>query len=79
MNEGITKPEAEQKLRHLISRWVREESIDVAHPAMPSFSDFKQWLEGHGYGHYLGFRSRRGPLIDAEQWFDEELKQAWRN
>jgi len=46
---------------------------------MPSFSDFKQWLEGHGYGHYLSFRSRRRPLIDAEQWFDEELKQAWRN
>ncbi len=75
----MKKPEAEKAIRYLSTEWVREMNIDIAYPAMPSFSSFETWLHSKGYGHYLTFRSVRGSRADAEDWFDEELKQSWRN
>jgi hypothetical protein len=45
----------------------------------PSFSDFKSWLDENDYALYLDFRSVAGPDEDAEQWFDQEIKQTWRS
>lgn len=45
----------------------------------PQFRDFKRWLEERGYAHYLDFRSVGDADNAAEHWFDQELKQAWRN
>lgn len=46
---------------------------------MPSFSAFHLWALGWGGAAYFQFRSTLGPLEDAESWFDQELRQAWRN
>lgn len=45
---------------------------------MPSFRAFLNWLDHQGYP-YFNFRSVMGPMEDAEQWFDDELKQFWRD
>ncbi|WP_133726916.1 MULTISPECIES: hypothetical protein [unclassified Novosphingobium] len=75
----VKKSECEKAIRHLASQWADEVGVQPGQARMPSFSAFRSWLEQRGYGHYLSFRSVMGPLEDAEQWFDEELKQTWRN
>ena len=75
----MKKSECEKAIRHLVSQWADEVGVQPGQARMPSFSAFRSWLEQRGYGHYLSFRSEMGPLEDAEQWFDEELKQTWRN
>ncbi|MCP1470988.1 hypothetical protein J3E64_002685 [Sphingobium sp. OAS761] len=73
------KADAEKAIRYLVSQWARKNGIAVGSVDMPSFYDFRSWLGREGYSHYLDFRSVMGPLEDAERWFDEELKQTWRN
>jgi hypothetical protein len=34
---------------------------------------------GRGGAAYFQFRSTLGPLEDSENWFDQKLRQAWRN
>ena len=79
----MTKPEAEQAIRHLCHVWAQEKGyVGRDYNACdfhPSFGEFTLWLDSKGYGHYLTFRSRRGPRADAEDWFDEEFRQTWRN
>jgi hypothetical protein len=76
----IKKAEAEKAIRSLACRWFRQ-----AHPGIdpstmiPSFADFATWVRRNGHGHYFEFRSTMGPREDAELWFDQELKQTWRN
>jgi hypothetical protein len=74
----MKKSEAERVLRPLIE-WAREVGFDPASGEQPSFSSFKDWLEARRLSGYLKFRSTMGPLEDAERWFDQELKQTWRN
>jgi len=46
---------------------------------MPDFYDFIRWLRARDGDKYLKFRSTMGLMEDAEHWFDQELKQTWRN
>jgi hypothetical protein len=75
----VKKSEAEPIVRHLVSQWAHASGFEPASGKQPSFSAFKTWLAENGYSHYLTFRSVRGAHDDAEQWFDEELRQTWRN
>lgn len=76
---AMTKAESERAIRSLCHDWARETGAMKESHAHPQFWDFKRWLERHGYAHYLDFRSVGGADMAAEQWFDEELKQTWRN
>jgi hypothetical protein len=75
----MKKTEAEPAIRALCHQWKR----DTNQPTTPnyhySFSAFTTWLSENRYDHYLDFRSRAGPRYDAEMWFDDEMKQTWRN
>jgi len=72
----MTKDECKAALHNLFPMWARERSSDeLDHP---SFLDFKRWLGESGYSHYLNFRSVAGSYEDAEAWFDQYFKQAWR-
>jgi hypothetical protein len=75
----VKKAKAEKALRYLVTQWANETGFDPATGKQPSFSDFKEWLEANRHCGYLNFRSTMGPLEDAERWFDQELKQTWRN
>lgn len=71
------KAECEAAIRHLVHEWTKtQEQPSGWHP---SFGSFKSWLREQGYGHYLEFRSVMPASDVAEQWFDQELKQGWRN
>ncbi|WP_281803481.1 hypothetical protein [Methylocystis echinoides] len=71
------KAECESVIRHLSHEWAAQAGVNVG-VDHASFSAFESWLSGKGYSHYLSFRSVRGSREDAEQWFDEEMKQTWR-
>jgi hypothetical protein len=75
----MRKDEAEAVIRHLCHKWAEATSFQPESGKMPSFRGFCSWLKDSGFGHYLDFRSRVDPEADAEQWFDEELKQTWRS
>lgn len=75
----MKKKEAERAIRYLVTQWAGETGFDSASGEQPSFSAFTTWLSAKGYSDCLTFRSVRGPHEDAEQWFDEELHQTWRN
>jgi len=71
-----TKSESERIVRRLCHVWLGEQpESEWEHP---SFTSFRPWLEGR-YPGVFSFRSRAGPLYDAEVWFDRELRQSWRN
>ena len=73
---NYTKSESEQIVRRLCHDWLKEQAISEREHA--SFASFRTWLEARCPG-VLSFRSRAGPLYDAEIWFDRELRQSWRN
>lgn len=75
----VKKGEAEEAIRHLCHEWAKECGIPREPVDQPSFSAFTSWLGTKGYSHYLRFRSVRGASRDAEDWFDKEFKQTWRN
>ena len=75
----MKKADAEKAIRSAVTKWARKAGVKVGQPEMPIFEEFVQWMHIEGYGHYFEFRSVMGPMADAEQWFDEELKQTWRN
>ena len=70
----MKKTKAEPAIRHLVQEWAKATDFDGTSGKQPSFSDFKSWLSEKHYAHYLSLRSERGPALDAERWFDEELK-----
>jgi len=74
-----SKAECERAIRGLVRKWANLKGILPGSAEMPCYSEFRSWVNGQGYSHYLDFRSVAGPSYDAEQWFDEELKQTWRN
>ncbi|MCO7566445.1 hypothetical protein NJF44_10675 [Pseudomonas guariconensis] len=73
----MKKTDCEPAIRQLAREWARTQ--DQQPGWHPSFHDFKRWLESRGYGHYLEFRSNMPASDEAERWFDDELKQVWRN
>jgi len=75
----VKKPDAERAIRQLTHDWAAVHGIQAGSTEMPSFSAFHRWVLSRGGAAYFEFRSTRGPLEDAEDWFDEELRQAWRN
>ncbi|KQQ60152.1 hypothetical protein ASF84_05450 [Pseudomonas sp. Leaf127] len=73
----MKKDECEAAIRHLAHEWAKtQEQPPGWHP---SFSSFERWLNDCGYGHYLEFKGVMSASDIAEQWFDQELKQGWRN
>lgn len=74
----MKKDEAQRIIRALTHDWVRSTGFNKASGEMPSFSDFKTYVEQRTPD-ALRFRSTRGPIEDAETWFDQELGQTWRN
>ena len=75
----MKRSEAEPAIRHLVSQWATFAGVEVGSAEPPSFSAFKRWADEQGYSGYFVFRSTMGAQEDAERWFDEELRQAWRN
>jgi len=75
----MKKADCERAIRHLCHEWAETTKRAAGELDHPSFSAFKSWLSSSGYGHYLNFRSTAGAEYDAELWFDQELKQSWRN
>ena len=75
----MKKTEAEPAIRHLVQEWAKATGFDGTSGKQPSFSNFKSWLSEKHYAHYLSLQSEHGPAMDTKQWFDEELKQIWRN
>jgi hypothetical protein len=71
--------EAEPAIRALVHQWAATGGIDVGSSEQPSFVAFKRWADARGHGGYFAFRSVMGALDDAERWFDQELRQTWRN
>jgi hypothetical protein len=77
--EKLKKTECEKAIRSLCHKWAAANGINIGAVEQPSFLEFKQWLSSNGYSYLLGFRSVSGPVFDAELWFDQEMKQTWRN
>ena len=75
----VKRPEAERAIRQLTHEWAAAHGVQPGSVEMPSFSTFHRWVLGRGGAAYFQFRSTLGPLDDAESWFDQELRQAWRN
>jgi len=73
----MKRPECKAAIPILAQEWARTQDQPVGWH--PSFGEFVSWLKQNGQDHYLDFRSRMDPLYDAEQWFDDALKQKWRN
>ncbi len=73
------KPECERAIRYLTTEWALQQPDRLEPDWHPSFLAFRRWLSAQGHGHLLRFRSVAGPLEDAERWFDQELRQTWRN
>ena len=75
----MKKADAEHYIRHLCYEW--GDAMGIPRPSIeaPSFYSFKEWCTEKNYGHYFEFRSKTGSHRDAEQWFDEEFGQTWRN
>ncbi len=73
------KCECEVAIRSLASTWANERGEAGLPTFHASFGAFVTWLRSKGGGQYLDFRSRAGSLYDAEMWFDQEMKQSWKN
>lgn len=78
----MRKSEAEPLIRSLAHKWATEVGFDPNPQSVhnsPSYLTFRAWLVENRYGHLLQFRSTMGPDYFAELWFDQELRQTWRN
>lgn len=74
-----TKEEAEPIIRHLVHVWFAEAGLTAAQREHPSFLMFKSWIDAKGYSSYLSFHSTAGAHNDAYNWFNQEMKQTWRD
>jgi hypothetical protein len=75
----MKRTEAEPAIRQLVHQWAKAAGVDADAVGQPSFSAFRRWAEEQGYAGYFVFRSTMGAVEDTERWFDQELRQAWRN
>jgi hypothetical protein len=77
--EGMVKKiESGKLIRSVCHDWRKERGIPMPATTIPSFSDFYSWAEAR-YPQALRFRSVGGSRDAVERWFDDELKQTWRN
>lgn len=74
----MKKADAESIIRSLATAWARETGFEVDSSQMPSFGEFEEYVRDKS-PEALQFRSVMGARHDVECWFDEELKQNWRN
>jgi hypothetical protein len=77
---GMKKAEAEAAMDTLISKWA-----EATNQPMPpdgkyhySFSSFWTWVENN-HRPYTQFRAMPNERYVAEMWFDDRMRQAWRN
>lgn len=76
----MKKGEAEDMMPHFIDKWAKE----TGEPWPPDgkyhylFSSFWTWLE-NSHRPYTQFRAVPNARYVAEMWFDDYVKQAWRN
>jgi hypothetical protein len=75
----MTKEKCEHAIRHLCHVWARECGVPPEPQEPPSWSQFKSWLQKNHYSHFLNFKSTASADSVAENWFDQEFKQTWRN
>jgi len=77
----MNKTEVEPVIRQLCHEWREARGLPVPPDGatLYSFADFKAWSREKHYAHYLDFRSEAGAAEDTERWFDQEMKQTWRN
>ncbi|MGV6396986.1 hypothetical protein ACTUVN_002681 [Pseudomonas caspiana] len=73
----MKKTECEPVIRSLTHQWAALQ--DQSPGWHPSFGSFVRWLRENSHDHYLDFKGVMPAMDVAEQWFDEELKQTWRN
>jgi len=73
----MKRPECQAAIRRLTRDWAAGQDRPVGWN--PSFVEFVDWLKETGNSQFLEFRSTMGARNDAEQWFDQELGQTWRN
>ena len=74
----MKKSEAEPIIRRLIHDWANKNGVAVGSAEQPDFGAFYSWLIDKYWG-YTQFRSSISACYDIEFWFDDELKQSWRN
>ena len=74
----MKKAEAERNHRVLIHEWASEVGFSPESGAQPCFLAYKDWARNKS-NELFSFRSAAGADYDVEMWFDEELKQTWRN
>jgi hypothetical protein len=76
----MKKAQCRESLSSLYSVWREARGLPLPDGSLHfSFSDFKTWLCENHYSRFLNFRSTAGSEYDAERWFDDEHRQAWRN
>lgn len=73
----MKKIDAEKAIRSLCHEWAKIRSMNVNN-SEPNFYEFLSWLENN-YSSHLKFRTSVSVSDDIERWFDQELKQTWRN
>lgn len=73
----MKRSDAKPAIRSLCRAW-KTEQFPTTTTNRLHFSDFADWLRAR-HPTLLKFRSVMGPLYDAEQWFDDEFRQNWRN
>lgn len=74
----MKKQECEKAIRYLCSEWAKLRGVIIPPKEQPSFMDFFSWLR-QNHNQYLNFRSTLPVEDQVEAWFDDELKQKWRN
>ena len=74
----MKKPDAEREIRALVWVWRQQEPQRGLEKNQLHFSDFFRWIKDNSPGH-LKFRSTVPIDYLIEMWFDDELKQRWRN
>lgn len=74
----MKKSDAEREIRALITVWRNQEPQQGMANNQLHCSDFIRWLRANSPGH-LNFRTSTSVDYDVDMWFDQELKQAWRN
>ncbi|RJY08258.1 hypothetical protein [Aurantiacibacter aquimixticola] len=71
----MKKPEAEQGIRYLCTKWAREIGLNAKQYETASFSQFWTWLRLN-HPEYLDFGTSTSVAYDVEMWFEQEMNQS---
>lgn len=77
---SMKKADAERAMATLISEWAKttNQSMPPDGQYYYSFSGFYNWVQSN-HPSYTQFRAVPNARYVMEMWFDDEMKQAWRN